>query len=125
MYALKRHIRDAGRGIAVVRGGSFGCSRAAGADTIGIWPVFEAVSPAGCCWYPAPPRRAVISAEPRGAAFPSDAKRYADAATELEVYRLTAPSYASTLPAWYNRSITRNGSDLCSAAIAPERRKRS
>ena len=33
---------------------------------------------------------------------------YADAATESQVYRLTDPSYSSTLPAAYNRVISRN-----------------
>jgi len=45
---------------------------------------------------------------PKGAAFPSDWKRFADDATELEVYRLTDPAYASALPAYYNRAISRN-----------------
>ena len=44
----------------------------------------------------------------KGATFPSDVHRYPDPTTELEVYRLTDPSYASTLPAWYNRAISRN-----------------
>ena len=54
----------------------------------------------------------MVAAETKGTEFPPDVKRYADAATELEVDRLTAPSYSSTLTAWYNRSITRAGSDL-------------
>ena len=41
----------------------------------------------------------LIAAESRGAAFPADAMEYPDAATELDVYRLTGPSYSSTLPA--------------------------
>lgn len=44
----------------------------------------------------------------KGSTFPSDVQRYPDPATELDVYRLTAPSYASALPAWYNRAISRN-----------------
>jgi Tol biopolymer transport system component len=44
----------------------------------------------------------------KGAAFPSDWKRFADPSTELEVYRLTSPSYSSTLPAYYSRAIARN-----------------
>src|SRR5258706_4024012 len=50
------------------------------------------------------------SAKPR--AFPSDWRRYADGATELEVYRLTDPSYSSFLPAYYNRALTRRGQFL-------------
>ena len=50
----------------------------------------------------------------KGAAFASDAQRYADPLTELDVYRLTKPDYASMLPAWYNRAIARNsGWMLC------------
>ena len=44
----------------------------------------------------------------KGAAFPSDSQRYADPATELDVYRLTKPEYASTMTAYYNRGIARN-----------------
>ena len=65
----------------------------------------------------------MIAAESKGTEFSHDVKRYADAATELEVYRLTAPSYTSTLTAWYNRSITRTGSDLlfcCDRAGSPQ-----
>jgi oligogalacturonide lyase len=65
----------------------------------------------------------MIAAEARGAAFPPDARKYADAATDLEVYRLTDASYSSTLPAWYNRSFTRGGGELlfcCDRAGAPQ-----
>src|ERR1051325_11701170 len=48
----------------------------------------------------------------KGAAFPPDTRRYPDPATELEVYRLTDPAYSSTLPAYYNRVITRNSGSL-------------
>jgi len=44
----------------------------------------------------------------KGAAFPSDWRRYVDASTELEVYRLTDPVYASALPAYYNRAVARS-----------------
>jgi oligogalacturonide lyase len=44
----------------------------------------------------------------KGAAFPSQAYRYSDAATEFDVYRLTDPSYSSVLPAYYNHPIARN-----------------
>ena len=90
-------------------------------DNIIIWPVSQAASHAGCCW--PPPPRALIAAESRGAAFPADAMEYPDAATELAVYRLTGPSYSSTLPAWYNRTITRNGASLlfcCDRAGSPQ-----
>lgn len=50
-----------------------------------------------------------LAAEGRkGATFPSDVRQYPDPTTELNVYRLTDPAYASTLPAWYNRSISHN-----------------
>jgi len=39
--------------------------------------------------------------------FGSDWKRYADPATEFEVYRLTQPEYSSYLPAYYSRLIAR------------------
>jgi oligogalacturonide lyase len=46
--------------------------------------------------------------------FPTDAERYPDPLTEIEVYRLTKPEYASTLTAYYNRGIARNsGWMLC------------
>jgi len=44
----------------------------------------------------------------KGAAFPSDWRRYSDASTEMEVYRLTDPAYTSALPAYYNRAVARN-----------------
>jgi len=44
----------------------------------------------------------------KGNSFPSVSKRFADAATDLEVYRLTDPAYSSTLPPYYCRSIARN-----------------
>ena len=46
----------------------------------------------------------------KGTTFPPDTRRYPDPTTELEVYRLTDPVYASTLPAYYNRAIARNSS---------------
>lgn len=45
-------------------------------------------------------------------AFPSEATRYTDAATDLDVYRLTDPAHTDTLPAPYNRAITRNSASL-------------
>jgi oligogalacturonide lyase len=50
----------------------------------------------------------LIGASNKGTAFPSDTRRYPDPTTELEVFRLTDPAYSSTLPAYYNRAITRN-----------------
>ena len=44
--------------------------------------------------------------------FPSDAKRYADPSTGLDVVRLTDPAYSSTLPAYYNRAIASNSGYL-------------
>jgi oligogalacturonide lyase len=44
----------------------------------------------------------------KGGSFPSDAGRYADPATELDVFRLTDPGYTSLLPAYYNRAIAKN-----------------
>jgi oligogalacturonide lyase len=50
----------------------------------------------------------------KGENFPSDAQRYPDPLTELEVYRLTKPDYSSFLTAWYNRGISHNsGWMLC------------
>jgi Tol biopolymer transport system component len=49
----------------------------------------------------------------KGEVHSSDWGRYADPTTDLEVYRLTNPQmYASTLPAYYNRAITRNSNTL-------------
>jgi oligogalacturonide lyase len=54
----------------------------------------------------------LLAEGPKGAAFPSAWHRYSDALTELEVFRLTDPSYSSVLPAYFNRSIARNSSFL-------------
>jgi hypothetical protein len=59
----------------------------------------------------------------KGTSFPPDTRRYPDPATELEVYRLTDPAYSSTLPAYYNRVITRNSGALlfcCDRAGSPQ-----
>ncbi len=42
----------------------------------------------------------------RGQTFSSDVRRYADAATEFTVYRLTSPAYTSALTAYYNRAMS-------------------
>ena len=44
----------------------------------------------------------------KGEIFPSDSGRYADPLTELDVFRLTKPDYASGMTAYYNRGIARN-----------------
>lgn len=44
----------------------------------------------------------------KGTTFPGAWKKYSDPTTELDVFRLTDPSYAATLPAPYNRVISRN-----------------
>jgi oligogalacturonide lyase len=48
----------------------------------------------------------------KGAVFGSDLKEFADPATELNVYRLTSPSYSACLPAYYQRAISRKGQFL-------------
>jgi oligogalacturonide lyase len=57
----------------------------------------------------------------KGAAFPSDWKRYADPTTELEVYRLTDPAHSSTMPAYFSRAISRNSGSMvfCSDRSGP------
>jgi oligogalacturonide lyase len=47
---------------------------------------------------------------------PSEATRYADPTTEWDVYRLTGPAHSDTLPAYYNRAITRNSASLLFAS---------
>lgn len=54
------------------------------------------------------PAARLLGAGAKGTAFPSQASRYADPATEFDVYRLTDPAYSSVLPAYYNRFIARN-----------------
>ena len=44
----------------------------------------------------------------KGEAFASDAARYPDPLTEIDVYRLTKPDYSTTMTAYYNRGIARN-----------------
>ena len=48
----------------------------------------------------------------KGQLFDSEWKRYADPATEFEVYRLTEPAYSSALPAYCNRVVSRNSGFL-------------
>jgi oligogalacturonide lyase len=42
--------------------------------------------------------------------YPSEMKRYADAATEFEIYRMTDPAHQSWLPAYYQRAVSRRDS---------------
>jgi oligogalacturonide lyase len=67
--------------------------------------------PSGRAWT----RRAILSflglsqfqaAAEKGRTFPATLLRYADPSTEFPVYRLTDPSYASHLPASYERAIS-------------------
>jgi oligogalacturonide lyase len=55
---------------------------------------------------------ALLAQEKPGASFPSAVKRYADPTTDFDVYRLTDPSYSSTLPAAYNRAIAHNNASM-------------
>lgn len=60
---------------------------------------------------------------PKGRVYESEWKRYADPATELEVYRLTDPSYSSMLPGYCTQAISRNSGFLlyaCDRGGAPE-----
>ena len=49
---------------------------------------------------------------PEGRNFPIGDKRYKDAATEFDVFRLTDPAHESRLPACYGRALPTNGSFL-------------
>lgn len=48
--------------------------------------------------------------------FPSEVKRYKDAATEFDVYRLTDPAHQSWLPASYERAVSRRDNFLIYAS---------
>jgi oligogalacturonide lyase len=48
----------------------------------------------------------------KGQMFEAEVERYPDPTTEFQVYRLTDPSYTSTLPGRYNRVISRNNGML-------------
>lgn len=48
----------------------------------------------------------------KGQTYPSEAKRYADEATENYVVRLTDPAHQSWLPAYYGRAISRRSDFL-------------
>lgn len=53
-----------------------------------------------------------VHGEGRGVVLTTPRGRFADAATEFEVVRLTDPSYASRFPAYYNRSVSTKGNFL-------------
>src|ERR1700749_4212975 len=55
----------------------------------------------------AAPAALELAASDAGEVFPSEAKRYPDAATEFEVVRLTDPAHTSLLPPYYSRAISR------------------
>jgi oligogalacturonide lyase len=46
----------------------------------------------------------------KGATFPAAWKKYSDPTTDFDIFRLTDPEYSSTMPAAYNRAISRNSS---------------
>ena len=52
----------------------------------------------------------------KGQIYPSEAKRYADEATENVVVRLTDPAHQSWLPAYYGRAISRKSDFLIYAS---------
>ena len=52
----------------------------------------------------------LLGAGQKPVVFPSDAVRYPDPLTSIDVYRLTNPEYSSTMTAYYNRGIARNSS---------------
>jgi oligogalacturonide lyase len=59
----------------------------------------------------------------KGEAFASDASRYADPLTELDVFRLTKPDYSTTMTAYFNRGIARNSGWMlccCDRSGAPQ-----
>ena len=65
------------------------------------------------------PAAAGLAAEGhKGEPFPSDAERYPDPLTELDVYRLTKPDYSTTMTAYYNRGIAHTVVGWCAAATA-------
>lgn len=56
--------------------------------------------------------RPLLAQSGKGATFPAESTRFADPTTEFEVFRLTDPEHSSTLPAYYNRVLTRNSATL-------------
>jgi len=53
------------------------------------------------------PAALALVASDAGENFPSEAKRYPDAATEFEVVRLTDPAHTSLLPPYYSRAVSK------------------
>lgn len=67
--------------------------------------------------------RAIWAQGKKGEAFQADLRRYSDPATELDVIRLTDPSYASVVPEEYNRAIARTSGWMlfcCDRAGSPQ-----
>ncbi|HLY20660.1 MAG TPA: oligogalacturonate lyase family protein [Bryobacteraceae bacterium] len=54
--------------------------------------------------------------EQKGGLIPSAWHRYTDPSTEFEVLRLTEPAHSSSLPAYYNRALSKHGSFLLYAS---------
>jgi oligogalacturonide lyase len=52
----------------------------------------------------------------RGQVFPSEIRRYADAATDFDAFRLTDPAHQSWLPACYERAVSHRGNFLLYAS---------
>ncbi len=50
----------------------------------------------------------ILAEGKKAEAFASDAARYPDPLTEIDVYRLTKPDYSTTMTAYFNRGIARN-----------------
>ncbi|MGD0497968.1 MAG: oligogalacturonate lyase family protein [Bryobacteraceae bacterium] len=64
-----------------------------------------------------------VAGHRKGATFPSEWRPYADAVTELTVYRLTDPAYSSVLPAYFGHAVSRNSAFLlfaCDRSGAPQ-----
>lgn len=57
-----------------------------------------------------------MASGPKGQTFEPEWERYLDEATEFQVYRLTEPSYTSTLPGLSGRPISRNSGTLLYAS---------
>ncbi len=67
-------------------------------------------------WLGCLPLSTVVARAQTGQQFPSEKIRFADAATEFEVFRLTSPNSASVLPAYYGRAISGRGNVLLYAS---------
>ncbi len=57
-----------------------------------------------------------MASGPKGQTFEAEVERYPDETTEFQVYRLTDPSYTSTLPGPSSRAISRNSGTLLYAS---------